>query len=635
MFVATFYSFKGGVGRTMALMNVACELSKKKKVLIVDFDLEAPGASTFPSCRVSQGKSGLVEYFIEYRSTNKAPFAKDYIYKCDALTFVRGTGGENLGAIEGVTGELYIMPAGNMLSAYGSNFGQVDFVDLYEKRHGYLLLEDLKAQWKSLGFDYVLVDSRTGHTDSSGICTRQLPDAVVAVFSPNEQNLLGLRAVVGEIRADAIQADVARQLIFVASRVPQLDDEHGQLEKMLNRFEVALEYDTDNFSEIHNYDSLALVDQEVFVCTRPRTRLASEYRSLATMLAARNLGDEEGALAYLDVAKRQELAEIQVDDSRKLDRIGETHKSSAEIMYRVAVIRYQRRELESAIAAIDAAYVAEDAKDDGFTKGKANILGLRVRIYRAANQPAEARNAAHRCLKLREAPRLVLIDAIRTILELDPDHLPEPENVRVFEGTPLNILTATANAMTFSRLSAQYGAKLLKFAFGRYRKEGSVTASQDFNAVLQLIAGGLFEDALEVLRELAPREENGTSLVYLFNHAMAEWGLVGEPNLRLFESARLRFESSSSKELSRHSDANVSQCMAVVYGLLGEREKARDSLADALKKVRFGLTTFSCWSYLPANRATFERDCSMIKGLIDDQSVVPPFISENAAIVRH
>ena len=44
MYVVTFYSFKGGVGRTMSLVNVATQLAlAAKKVLIVDFDLEAPG----------------------------------------------------------------------------------------------------------------------------------------------------------------------------------------------------------------------------------------------------------------------------------------------------------------------------------------------------------------------------------------------------------------------------------------------------------------------------------------------------------------------------------------------------------------------------------------------------------------
>lgn len=42
--VVTFYSYKGGVGRTMALANVATLLARwGYKTLLVDWDLEAPG----------------------------------------------------------------------------------------------------------------------------------------------------------------------------------------------------------------------------------------------------------------------------------------------------------------------------------------------------------------------------------------------------------------------------------------------------------------------------------------------------------------------------------------------------------------------------------------------------------------
>ena len=46
--IVTFYSYKGGVGRTMALANVAVLLSHYGyKALAVDWDLEAPGLDFF------------------------------------------------------------------------------------------------------------------------------------------------------------------------------------------------------------------------------------------------------------------------------------------------------------------------------------------------------------------------------------------------------------------------------------------------------------------------------------------------------------------------------------------------------------------------------------------------------------
>ncbi|MGH9336759.1 MAG: AAA family ATPase, partial [Vicinamibacteria bacterium] len=42
--IVTFYSYKGGTGRSMAVANVAWILaSNGKRVLTIDWDLEAPG----------------------------------------------------------------------------------------------------------------------------------------------------------------------------------------------------------------------------------------------------------------------------------------------------------------------------------------------------------------------------------------------------------------------------------------------------------------------------------------------------------------------------------------------------------------------------------------------------------------
>jgi cellulose biosynthesis protein BcsQ len=46
--IVTFYSWKGGVGRTMALANTAIQLARKgNRVLMVDWDLEAPGLGKY------------------------------------------------------------------------------------------------------------------------------------------------------------------------------------------------------------------------------------------------------------------------------------------------------------------------------------------------------------------------------------------------------------------------------------------------------------------------------------------------------------------------------------------------------------------------------------------------------------
>ena len=46
--IAVFYSFKGGVGRSMAVANVGDLLTRSGlKVLMIDFDMEAPGLEQY------------------------------------------------------------------------------------------------------------------------------------------------------------------------------------------------------------------------------------------------------------------------------------------------------------------------------------------------------------------------------------------------------------------------------------------------------------------------------------------------------------------------------------------------------------------------------------------------------------
>jgi Mrp family chromosome partitioning ATPase len=66
--IVTFYSYKGGTGRTMAAANIACLLAKAgRRVLLVDFDLEAPGVWRYfeDFQRGLDRQAGLIELLTE------------------------------------------------------------------------------------------------------------------------------------------------------------------------------------------------------------------------------------------------------------------------------------------------------------------------------------------------------------------------------------------------------------------------------------------------------------------------------------------------------------------------------------------------------------------------------------------
>ena len=175
MYICTFYSFKGGVGRSMALVNVAVDLAQRgRRVLAVDFDLEAPGLDTFSVLSPDKPTPGLVEYVARYLDTDVAPDVRDYI------------------AASPVVDNLLVMPSGAARTGYASNFGQIDWQALYAERDGYMLFEDLKEQWRQVvKADYVLIDSRTGYTDTGGICTRQTAGCGDRAFLPKTSRICG------------------------------------------------------------------------------------------------------------------------------------------------------------------------------------------------------------------------------------------------------------------------------------------------------------------------------------------------------------------------------------------------------------------------------------------------------------
>src|ERR1041385_5865476 len=102
MFI-TFYSFKGGVGRTLALANIATILAKDPaepcRVLVWDFDLAAPGLQQVFKCRWKEKRQGFVYYVQHYLTTARMDDISEYICPTD---------------IPGID----ILPAGAMDQAY-------------------------------------------------------------------------------------------------------------------------------------------------------------------------------------------------------------------------------------------------------------------------------------------------------------------------------------------------------------------------------------------------------------------------------------------------------------------------------------------------------------------------------------
>jgi cellulose biosynthesis protein BcsQ/tetratricopeptide (TPR) repeat protein len=221
--VITFYSFKGGVGRTMTMANVAYRLANKHglRVIAVDWDLEAPGLHRFfgVSPKKAAKAHGVLDYFAEWREAVKRrdpgpPSVKGWILPITDKKH------------KPKFGSLSLLLAGKIDEGYDGRLAALNWQEFYAKGAGASAVETLREQLAGMA-DVVLIDSRTGFTDAGGICTIQIPDGVVLMTAPNQQSLEGIDRVARGIAKAPKEARNGRdkpRMWLVTSRVPMVEE---------------------------------------------------------------------------------------------------------------------------------------------------------------------------------------------------------------------------------------------------------------------------------------------------------------------------------------------------------------------------------------------------------------------------
>lgn len=199
--IITFYSYKGGTGRSMALANLAWLIaSEGKKVLVIDWDLEAPGLHRYfrPFLVDTEltATDGLLEYVERYanaciqpRETDEAPTHDWFLPYVDFSDYIveidYGFGGH---------GSIHLLPAGRQTDHYAVTVSSFNWQNFYDRLGGGGFIEAFREAARN-DYDYVLVDSRTGVSDTAGICTVQMPDTLVVCFTYNNQSIKGSAAI--------------------------------------------------------------------------------------------------------------------------------------------------------------------------------------------------------------------------------------------------------------------------------------------------------------------------------------------------------------------------------------------------------------------------------------------------------
>ncbi len=224
--IITFYSYKGGTGRTMALANIACVLAREASsdggVLMIDWDFEAPGLPMYFQKKFTnlygnenyaaeelRSHCGLLDLFCHLDELIRVPQASNRIDEqviqkiiddLDLDTYIQETD------ISGLS----LLTAGSQGANYETLVKTFDWNNFFNRSPSLIpkLMNRLGTK-----FSYILVDSRTGYTDISGICTMLLPEILVLVFTPNWQSLTGVLNLIAPATQYRCESDDLRPMV--------------------------------------------------------------------------------------------------------------------------------------------------------------------------------------------------------------------------------------------------------------------------------------------------------------------------------------------------------------------------------------------------------------------------------------
>lgn len=267
----TFYSYKGGAGRSLALANASVYLAALGfRVIALDFDLEAPGLH-YKLSRKEDGspldvQKGLVDYVNAYCLEGQVNLPlKDFIVDVP---------------VPGVERSLVrLLPAGRVPSSdYWSKLARINWHDLFYAKgaKGVQIFMELKARiFDELKPDFLLVDARTGITEMGGVATTLFADKIVCLVLPTAENMQGARAVLRSVRRSRRETDAADPEIMIAvSRLPQRKDIEDESE-LTHRILTQMNMESDDPEDTLKCQTVFVLHSELALQIRESLRVGS------------------------------------------------------------------------------------------------------------------------------------------------------------------------------------------------------------------------------------------------------------------------------------------------------------------------------------------------------------------------
>jgi MinD-like ATPase involved in chromosome partitioning or flagellar assembly len=191
----------------MVLANVAVQLARMgNNVLVVDWDPEAPGLERYFT-NSGQNSGAQIQALPAVNPTGLMGLLREASDRGDAISAEQDWR-DRLVVVEVPQAQpartmqtptrptpIHFLPSGYKSEDYAKELSEFSWSTFFADSRGGEWLEALRDQW-SVSYDFVLIDSRTGLTDSGGVCTIQMPHMLVLVFTANDQSVEGgLRVV--------------------------------------------------------------------------------------------------------------------------------------------------------------------------------------------------------------------------------------------------------------------------------------------------------------------------------------------------------------------------------------------------------------------------------------------------------
>ena len=325
--VLTFYSYKGGVGRTLALSNIARYLSEDLgyRVGLIDLDTESPGLANEPLCgaldperpdererivNAIRDHAGFTELFTklyDHVKDSSADFGalRKALPNPEAIAQLKDLCDfwEHENVFDYVVplpvdgnGGMFLMTAGQR-AGDGQSLGLREFrtfnhiISQEENDNLLPILTSalLRKLIDSLHLDFVFIDGRTGLTPFFHVYVYTIPHALVLFMGLNEQNVSGSLNILKNAISDT--EVVPAPVFLVASPVPNVNPE--QLERRLDAIDKILEQIRPSNGQYSFYSlpgtvdyflpyvDLASYQETYFIKKYPHSALSREYVRLA------------------------------------------------------------------------------------------------------------------------------------------------------------------------------------------------------------------------------------------------------------------------------------------------------------------------------------------------------------------